>query len=93
MEAEVEAAEAAGSAIRDDDGGDGRCFRQPLEVWVLGTRFARLSPRSLMGRSALTVFGGYAIATPATAIAAKAAMNLILFMVWFLSLLGVMCFC
>ena len=36
---------------------------------------------------------GAAIATPATAIAAKAAMNLILFMVWFLSSLGVMCFC
>ena len=35
---------------------------------------------------------GAAIATPATAIAANAAMNLILFMVWFLSLLGVYVF-
>ena len=36
---------------------------------------------------------GDAIATPANAIAANAAMSFILFMVWFLSLFGVVCFC
>ena len=36
---------------------------------------------------------GDAIATPANATAATAAMSLILFMVWFLSLFVVICFC
>ena len=67
----------------------------PPAIGGLGARHSLRSaiPSLPMGRSALTVFGGYAIATPATAIAANAAMNLILFMVWFLSSLGVMCYC